>query len=123
PGAPGQGGGAQAANRNSVGIMALPGGQVTTIEQIASFRLPAESSQWVALQKGRAGAGGGRNGGGGGGRAGGGGGRGAGGGGGQQAAAAAAPPAGAAGAGQAPAGGRGAGPATPQEKTKQPGKD
>ena len=44
-----------AANRNSIGIMALPGGQVTTVEQIASFRLPTESSTWVALQKGRAG--------------------------------------------------------------------
>ena len=38
----------RATNRNSVGIMSLPGGQVTTVEQIASFRLPAESSTWLA---------------------------------------------------------------------------
>jgi len=65
---------AQTANRNSVGIMSLPSGQVTTVEQIASFRLATESSQWVALQKGRAGGGGagrGGNRGGGGGRQGG----------------------------------------------------
>jgi dipeptidyl aminopeptidase/acylaminoacyl peptidase len=119
----GAGAGGAATNRNSVGIMALPSGQVTTVEQIASFRLPAESSEWLALQKGRAGGGGGRNGAAGGGRAGGGGGGraggGAGGGGGQGAAAAGA----AAPTAQAPAAGRGAGPATPQEKTKPAGND
>ncbi len=66
----GAGGGQNA--RNSMGIMSLPGGQVTTVEQIATFRLPEESSTWLAFHKGRAG--GGRNGRAGG-RAGGGGGR------------------------------------------------
>jgi dipeptidyl aminopeptidase/acylaminoacyl peptidase len=119
------------ANRNAVGIMSLPGGQVTTVEQISSFRLPTESSTWLAMHKGRAG--GGAAGRGGAGRAGGaGGGRG---GGGQaanppaqaQAAQAATPPAGgqaaAAGAGQqAPAAGQGAAPA-PAERRKDPGSD
>ena len=123
--APAAGAGQQATNRNSVGIMALPGGQVTTVEQIASFRLPTESSTWLALQKGRAGgpgggrgAGGGRGGGGGGGAAGAGG-RG---GGGQQTG----PPAAAQGApaqaGQTPAAGRG-GAQTPAERTKPVGND
>ena len=57
--------------------MALPGGEVTTVEQISTFRLPEESSVWLAYHKGRAGAGGGRGAGGrgagAGGRAGGGG--------------------------------------------------
>jgi hypothetical protein len=73
PPAAGQGGN-QAPNRNSVGIMSLPGGQVTTVEQISTFRLPTESSTWVAFHKGRAGGGGagrgGNRGGGGGGRGG-----------------------------------------------------
>ncbi len=56
-------------SRNSLGIMALPGGQVTAVEQIATFRLPEESSTWLAYHKGRAG-GGGRGGRGGAGRAG-----------------------------------------------------
>ena len=48
-------GGAQGAqaNRNSVGIMSLADGSVTTVEQISTFRLPAESSTWLA-QIGRA---------------------------------------------------------------------
>jgi dipeptidyl aminopeptidase/acylaminoacyl peptidase len=46
--------------RNSAGIMALPAGQVTTVERVGSISLPEESSTWVALYKGtgRAGAGG-----------------------------------------------------------------
>ena len=50
-------------SRNSLGIMSLPDGKVTTVEQVSSFRLPEESSTWVAYHKGRAGAGGGRGGG------------------------------------------------------------
>jgi dipeptidyl aminopeptidase/acylaminoacyl peptidase len=99
----GAGGGGNGAARNSAGIMALPGGQVTTVEQVSTIRLAPESSVWVAFHKGRAQAAGGR--GGRGGRAGGGG----------------------AGAGQTPpaqpAGeGRG-GAATPAEKRKDPGSD
>ncbi len=122
--AEGRGGQNQNANRNSVGIMSLPSGQVTTVEQISTFRLPTESSTWVAFHKGRAG-GGGANGRGGRGGAGGGGGR-------QGAAAPPAaqtppaqqttPPA----AGQQAAGGRAGGAqgaAGPQEKRKDPGND
>ena len=47
--AEGPGGGA---NRNSVGILSLPGGQVTTVEQIGSFRMPEESSTWLGMHKG-----------------------------------------------------------------------
>jgi dipeptidyl aminopeptidase/acylaminoacyl peptidase len=99
----GAGGGSNGAARNSAGIMALPSGQVTTVEQVSTIRLAPESSVWVAFHKGRAQAAGGR--GGRGGRAGGGG----------------------AGAGQTPpaqpAGeGRG-GAATPAEKRKDPGSD
>ena len=50
--------GAATPTRNSLGIMALPGGQVTTVEQISTFRIPEESSAWVAYHKGRAGGGG-----------------------------------------------------------------
>ncbi|HET9372741.1 MAG TPA: prolyl oligopeptidase family serine peptidase [Vicinamibacterales bacterium] len=67
-------GAGNAVARNSVGIMALPGGTVTTVEQISNFRLPENASTWVAMHKGRAGGGGrGGRGGRGGGRAGGGG--------------------------------------------------
>src|SRR6185295_12027477 len=45
------------ASRNSLGIMSLPGGQVTTVEQVATFRLPEESSTWLAYHKARAGGG------------------------------------------------------------------
>jgi hypothetical protein len=48
-----QGGGNQA-SRNEAGIMALPGGQVTSVAQIGNFRMPAESSAWVAGRAGRA---------------------------------------------------------------------
>jgi dipeptidyl aminopeptidase/acylaminoacyl peptidase len=102
----GQGANQNQAARNSVGIMTLPGGEVTTVEQIGSFRLPEESSTWLAMHKGRAG-GGGR-----GGRGGRGGGR-AGGGRGQTA--------------QAPQAGRGpgrqGGEQTPPEKRKDPGQE
>jgi dipeptidyl aminopeptidase/acylaminoacyl peptidase len=103
----GRGGGGAAGTRNSAGIMALPGGEVTTIEQVATIRLASESSTWVAFHKGRppaAGGRGGRGGRGGAGRAGG-------------APAAAAPAAGA----QAPETGEGA--TTPPEKRKDPGTD
>jgi len=63
-----EGAGAAAAARNSAGIMSLPSGQVTVVEQISTIRLAEDSSVWVALHKGRAPAAGGR-----GGRAGGGG--------------------------------------------------
>ncbi len=66
-------GGGNGTTRNAVGIMALPGGEVTTVEQIGNFRMPDESSAWVAMHKGRAGGGRGGRGGRGGGRAGGGG--------------------------------------------------
>ncbi len=69
-----EGAGAAAAARNSAGIMALPSGQVTVVEQISTIRLAEDSSVWLALHKGRAPAAGGRGGrgGAGGGRAGGG---------------------------------------------------
>ena len=111
-------GGAAAANRNVAGIMALPSGQVTTVDQIATIRLAPESSTWVALHKGRAPAAGGRGGRGGGGRAGGAPAAGQ--------AAAATPPAAAAAAEQTPpaaAGRAGGAPATPPEKRKDPGSD
>jgi len=108
-----EGGGPPAPARNSAGIMSLATGQVTTVEQIASARLPEESSTWVALQKGRAGGAGARGGGGGRGGAAAGGGRRGGG----------APPA--APTTQAPAGqaaGRG-GAATRPARTKPVGND
>ncbi len=54
-GGPGEEGQNQAQNRNSLGIMALPGGEVTTVPQISTFRLPEMSAAWVAYHKGRAG--------------------------------------------------------------------
>ena len=107
-------------SRNALGIMALPGGQVTTVEQVATFRIPEESSTWLAYHKGRAGGGAGRGGGRGAGRGGGRGG--AGGGGGQPAAPAAAPQAGTGGQGAAAEAGQGQGSQTP-EKRKDPGSD
>ena len=57
--------------RNSAGIMTLATGQVTTVERVGSVRLPEESSTWVALYRGKGGAGrGGRGAAGRGGRAG-----------------------------------------------------
>lgn len=47
----GRGGAAGGNSRNALGIMALPGGQVTTVEHVASFRLPEESSARVAYRK------------------------------------------------------------------------
>lgn len=56
--------GASGAARNSMGIMTLADGKVTTIDRVAEFRLPEESSTWVAYHRpsangrgGRAGAG------------------------------------------------------------------
>ncbi len=62
PPAAGQGAENQTANRNSLGIMALPGGDVTTVAQISTFRLPETGSTWVAYHKGRAGGAAGRGG-------------------------------------------------------------
>src|SRR5262249_40067168 len=42
--------------RTSAGIMTLATGQVATVERIGTFSLPEESSTWVALHRGRAGA-------------------------------------------------------------------
>lgn len=116
----GEGGGQAAANRNSAGIMALPSGTVTTVEQISTIRLAPESSTWVALHKGRApaaGGRGGRGGAGGGGRAGGG----------AAPAAGAAAPAAPAAAGATPATGAQGGNAPaanqPAEKRKDAGSD
>ncbi len=89
-----------------LGIMALPGGKVTTVDKVGSFRMAEESATWLAYYKGVGGAGGG-----GGARGAGGGARGAGGG-----ARGATPPA-AAGAQTAQRSGRGA----PREKRKDPG--
>nr|MBA3888609.1 hypothetical protein [Acidobacteriota bacterium] len=60
-------GGAAAANnppRNSLGIMALASGEVTTIERVGSYRLADDASTWLAYYKGTGGgaAGGGRGG-------------------------------------------------------------
>ncbi|NQW05064.1 MAG: S9 family peptidase, partial [Acidobacteria bacterium] len=90
--------------RNSAGIMALPSGQVTVVEEVSTIRLAEDSSVWLAMHKGRAGAAGSGRGGRGG--------RGAG-------AAAAAAPA------PAPAAGEQAGEAAekPAEKKKDAGSD
>ena len=66
-----QGEGARQPVRTSAGIMTLATGQVATIERVGSVRLPEESSTWVALYRGSAGAGRGGRGGRGAGRAGG----------------------------------------------------
>lgn len=42
--------------RTGLGIMTLPAGQVTTVEKVGSFRLPEESSAWLAYYKGTGGA-------------------------------------------------------------------
>ena len=125
PEAGGRGGGEEGqnqtqANRNSLGIMALPGGEVTTVPQISSFRLAETSSTWLAYHKGRAGGAAGRGGRGGAGRGGGGRGGGA-----QEPPPAnppANPPAGQAG-GTTPGTAQGTTPATTPEKRKDPGND
>ena len=55
----GPGGGAASA-RNSLGIMTLTDGRVTTIDRVADYKLPAESSTWVAYHRAAADAGRGR---------------------------------------------------------------
>jgi dipeptidyl aminopeptidase/acylaminoacyl peptidase/uncharacterized membrane protein YgcG len=116
----GRGGGQnQATNRNSIGIMTLPTGQVTTVEQISTFRLPSENSTWVAMHKGRAGGAG--RGGRGAGRAGGGGGGGGGRTGGGRAGGG--EPAPAAQQGTPPEGGQQGAATTPAERRKDPGQD
>jgi hypothetical protein len=91
--------------RTGMGVMTLADGKVTTVEKIGSFRVPAESSAWLAYYKGSGGAAGGAPGG----RGGAGGGRGGGG-------AAPAPAAGGRGGGSAAASATG-------EKRKDPGSD
>jgi dipeptidyl aminopeptidase/acylaminoacyl peptidase len=114
-GSEGTGRGSQARTpRTGLGIMALPSGEVTTVEKVGSFRVPEESSDWLAYFKGAGGTGGGGRAGG----RGGAGGRGAGGG--RQAGpapAAAAPVTGERGQEAQEAGG------TPREKRKDPGSD
>jgi hypothetical protein len=56
----GEAAGAANASRNSAGIMSLPSGQVTVVEQISTIRLAEDSSAWVAFHKGRPPAAGGR---------------------------------------------------------------
>ncbi len=51
--------------RTGLGIMALPGGKVTTVDKVGSFRMAEESATWLAYYKGVGGAGGGARGGGG----------------------------------------------------------
>ena len=51
--AAGRGGAANNA-RNSMGIMTLGDGKVTTIERVATFRMPEESSTWLAYHRGAA---------------------------------------------------------------------
>ena len=106
----GRGGTGGGGDRNSLGIMTLADGKVTTVDRVGSFKLPEESSTWLAYRKG-APQGAGR-----GGRAGGAAGRG--GAGGARGAAAPAAPA----ATPEPAA-AGAAPATPPEKTKTAGTD
>ncbi len=103
----GRGGAAGGGDRNSLGIMTLADGKVTTIDRVAGFKLPEESSTWVAYKKPAPASAG----------------RGAGRGGGGAAPAAATGEAGAAPA--APAATPAAPPATPAEpeKTKTPGTD
>ena len=45
--------------RTALGIMSLADGKVTTVEKVGSFRLPDQSSAWLAYYKGTGGAGGG----------------------------------------------------------------
>jgi dipeptidyl aminopeptidase/acylaminoacyl peptidase len=48
--------------KTGLGIMALPGGQVTAIDKVGSFRVAEKSSAWLAYYKGVGGASGGRGG-------------------------------------------------------------
>jgi hypothetical protein len=77
-GAGGAGQTARSEPRTGMGVMTLADGKVTTVEKIGSFRVPDESSAWLAYYKGMGGAGGGGGRGAAGGRGGAGGGRGAG---------------------------------------------
>jgi dienelactone hydrolase len=61
--------------KTALAIMALPSGQVTTVDKVGSFRVAEESSAWLAYYKGVGGASGGRGGARGGGRGSGGGAR------------------------------------------------
>jgi dipeptidyl aminopeptidase/acylaminoacyl peptidase len=55
----GRGGEADRTPRTGMGIMSLPGGQVTTVDRVGSFRIPDEASTWLAYYRGVGGAGGG----------------------------------------------------------------
>ncbi len=50
----GEGSGAQAPRepKTGLGIMALPGGQVTAVDKVGSFRVAEESSTWLAYYRG-----------------------------------------------------------------------
>ncbi|HEX7486870.1 MAG TPA: hypothetical protein VF332_12005, partial [Vicinamibacterales bacterium] len=63
-GARGEGSAAQTPRepKTGLGIMALPGGQVTTVDKVGSFQVADESSTWLAYYKGIGGAGGGTRG-------------------------------------------------------------
>ena len=62
PGTAGGRGGGAGGGGNSLGIMTLADGRVTTIERVTSFRLPDDSSTWLAYQRGNANGRGGRGG-------------------------------------------------------------
>ena len=49
--------------RTGMGIISLPAGQVTTFDRVGSFRIPVESSSWLAYYKGVGGTGDGGRGG------------------------------------------------------------
>jgi len=51
--------GARTEPKTGMGIMTLADGKVTTVDKIGSFRVPEESSAWLAYYKGTGGAGGG----------------------------------------------------------------
>lgn len=47
----GRGGAAAGGDRNSLGIMTLADGKVTTIDRVTGLKIPEESSTWVAYKK------------------------------------------------------------------------
>jgi len=125
-----QGGAAGGGGRNQLGIMNLATMQVTTIDRVASYRMPEDSSTLLAYQRGNAGRGGGggggrgnRGGGGPGGAGPGGAGAQAGGGGAQAGGGAAAQAGGGAPGGGAGRQGGGQGANATGEKRKDPGND
>jgi dipeptidyl aminopeptidase/acylaminoacyl peptidase len=63
PAATGRGNQRRQEPRTGLGIMSLADGRVTAVEKVGSFRLPEESSAWLAYYKGMGGAAGGGRGG------------------------------------------------------------